>query len=70
VLPRNSEASRFLNRNLYVTSGFASPFRSILIEYRARSEKRYQFGPAAGSSAGIQFAITVRELGASVLLYA
>src|SRR5215218_3232061 len=51
-------------------SGFASPVRSILTRYLARSEKRYQLGPAAGSSAGIQLAITVRALGASGLLNA
>src|SRR6266540_7572178 len=67
VLPRKSGPAGVLKRNVYVMSGVPSPFRSILILYRAAGENVYQFGPAAGSSPGIQFDTIVRVFGSSGL---
>ena len=50
-----------------MTSGFTSPFVSILRLYRAFGENVYQFGPAAGSSPGITFARSVTVFGLSGL---
>jgi hypothetical protein len=67
VSPRNNGPVFVRNSNRYVTSGRASPFVSTLRLYLAFGENVYQFGPAAGSSAGITFARSVTVPGLSGL---
>ncbi len=59
VSPRKNWPSLRWNSKRYVTSGFTSPLVSMLRLYRALGENVYQFGPAAGSSPGITFAMIV-----------
>src|SRR4051794_12576347 len=67
VPPRNAVGVPALKRNCHVTSGLPSPLRSTYRSYRALGENVYQFGPAAGSSAGIQFDTIVTVSGLSGL---